>query len=139
MDKNVAQGDKEQGERCPRPELGTANGINVTDQLPPGVEANHTHLTDDSAVFPPKFEMAQGEIERPPPQGEQHLRPGRDTANGTIATDQPAAARRRVQPHLLITRNLNSSHYLKFKHFATTTSYIHAITTPHNAPIINEY
>ena len=88
MDKNVAQGDKEQGERCPRPELGTANGINVTDQLPPGVEANHTHLTDESAVFPPKFEMAQGEIERPPPQGEQHPRPGCDTINDTIVTDQ---------------------------------------------------
>ena len=89
MDKNVAQGDKEQGERCPRPELGTANGINVTDQLPPGVEANHTHLTDESAVFPPKFEMgALGEIDRPPPQAEQHPRPGCGTINDTIVTDQ---------------------------------------------------
>ena len=88
MDKNVAQGDKEQGERCPRPELGTANGINVTDQLPPGVEANHIYLTDDDAAFAPKIKIAaQGEIERPPPQGEQHLRPGRDTANDTIATE----------------------------------------------------
>jgi hypothetical protein len=31
---------------------------------------------------------AQGEIERPPPQGEQHPRPGCDTINDTIVTDQ---------------------------------------------------
>ena len=46
--------------------LGTADGrlhrgfkvndVNVTDQLPPGVEDNHIHLTDDDAVFAPKFE-----------------------------------------------------------------------------------
>ena len=86
MDKNVAQGDKEQGKRCPRPEFGTANGINVTDQLPPGVEANDIHLT---AVFPPKFEMvAQGEIDRPPPQGERCPRLEFGTANGVSVTDQ---------------------------------------------------
>jgi hypothetical protein len=136
MDKNVAQGDKEQGERCPRPELGTANGINVTDQLPPGVEANHTHLTDESAVFPPKFEMAQGEIERPPPQGEQHPRPGCDTINDTIVTDQtPPGAE---VNHIRCSRRTCIPPD-KLKHFATTTSYIHDITTPHNAPIINEY
>ena len=60
MDKDVAQGDKgrlpPQGGRCPRPEFGTASGVNVTDQLPPGVEDNHIHLTDDGAVFAPKFE-----------------------------------------------------------------------------------
>jgi hypothetical protein len=60
MGNDVAQGDKErpppQGECCPRQEFGTVNDINVTDQLPPGVEDNHIHLTDDDAVFAPKFE-----------------------------------------------------------------------------------
>ena len=60
MDNGVAQGDKErpppQGECCPRLEFGTVNDVNVTDQLPPGVEDNHIHLTDDDAVFAPKFE-----------------------------------------------------------------------------------
>ena len=45
-----------QGECCPRLEFGTVNDVNVTDQLPPGVEDNHIHLTDDDAVFAPKFE-----------------------------------------------------------------------------------
>ena len=60
MDSDVAQGDKErpppQRECCPRLEFGTVNDVNVTDQLPPGVEDNHIHLTVDDAVFAPKFE-----------------------------------------------------------------------------------
>ena len=60
MDNDDAQGDKErpppQGECCPRLEFGTGNDASVTDQLPPGVEDNHIHLTDDDAVFAPKFE-----------------------------------------------------------------------------------
>ena len=78
-----------QGGRCPRPEFGTANGASATDQLPPGVEDNRIHLTDNDTVFAPKFERpAQGEIERPPPQGEQRPRPGCGTINDTIVTDQ---------------------------------------------------
>ena len=93
MDNGVAQVEKErpppQGECSPCLEFGTVNDVNVTDQLPPGVEDNHIHLTDDNVVFAPKFERpAQGEIERPPPQGEQHPRPGCDTINDTIVTDQ---------------------------------------------------
>ena len=57
MDNDDAQGDKErpppQGECYPRLEFGTANGVSATDQLLPGVEDNHIHLTDDDAVFAP--------------------------------------------------------------------------------------
>ena len=60
MGNGVAQGDKErpppQGECCPRLEFGTVNDFNVTDQLPPDVEDDHINLTDDDAVFAPKFE-----------------------------------------------------------------------------------
>ena len=60
MNNGVAQGDKgrppPQGECCPRLEFDTVNDVNVTDQLPPGVEDNHIHLTDDDEVFAPKFE-----------------------------------------------------------------------------------
>ena len=60
MDNDDAQGDKErpppQGERCQRLEVGTVSDVNVNDHLPPGVEDNHIHLTDDDAVFAPKFE-----------------------------------------------------------------------------------
>ena len=60
MDNGVAQGDKErpppQGECCPRLEVGTISDVNVNDQLPPGIEDNHIHLTDDDAVFAPNFD-----------------------------------------------------------------------------------